>query len=140
MSATVLFVCVHNSGRSQMAAAFFNLMAKGKAKALSAGTKPADTVNPVVVEAMREVGIDISSNRPQMLTMDLVEKADRMITMGCGEDTEAVCPAGFLETEDWELEDPHGKRLEEVREIRDEVKRRVENLLTEMQIVGKQHE
>lgn len=140
MSVTVLFVCVHNSGRSQMAAAFFNLMAKGKAKAFSAGTKPADTVNPVVVEAMREVGIDISGNRPQMLTMDLVEKADRMITMGCGADAEAVCPAGFLETEDWALDDPHGKPIEEVRKIRDEVKRRVENLLTEMQIIGKQHE
>ena len=132
MSVTVLFVCVHNSGRSQMAAAFFNLMAKGKVKAFSAGTKPADTVNPAVVEAMREAGIDISDNKPQMLTIDLVEKAERMITMGCGEDTEAVCPAGFLETEDWALEDPHGKTIEEVRKIRDEVKRRVKKLIVDL--------
>lgn len=132
MSATVLFVCAHNSGRSQMAAAFFNSMAAGRAQVYSAGTQPADSVNTVVVEAMKEIGIDISGNKPQMLTMDLVEKADRMITMGCGEDTGAVCPAGFLETEDWALDDPHRKSLEEVRKIRDEVKRRVANLLMEL--------
>ena len=97
---TVLFVCVHNSGRSQMAEAYYNLLAKGKAQGLSAGTQPADEVNPVVVEAMKEVGIDISSNKPKRLTMDMVEKADRMITMGCGAEAEAVCPAGFSETED----------------------------------------
>jgi arsenate reductase len=138
MSVTVLFVYVHNSGRSQMAAAFFSLMAKGKAKAFSAGTKPADTVNPVVVEAMREVGIDISGNKPQMLTMDLVEQADRMITMGCGADAEAICPAGFLETEDRALDDPHGKPIEEVRKIRDEVKRRVEKLIVDLDGSDKQ--
>ena len=81
---TVLFVCIHNSGRSQMAEAFFNHMAKGKAEALSAGTQPAKNVYPVVVEAMREVGIDISGNMPKALTLDMVEKADRVITMGCG--------------------------------------------------------
>jgi len=117
-----------------MAAAFFNLLAKGKANAFSAGTQPAETVSPVVVEAMKEVGIDISGNKPQLLTMDLVEKADRMITMGCGADAEAVCPAGFLETEDWSLDDPFGKSIEEVRKIRDEVRRRVENLLIELDI------
>ena len=129
---TVLFVCVHNSGRSQMAEAFFNLLAKGRAKGLSAGTQPADRVNPVVVEAMKEVGIDISSNKPKTLKMDIVEKVDRMITMGCGAEAEAVCPARFVETEDWELEDPKDKSLEEIRKIRDEIKERVTKLIEEM--------
>jgi len=127
----VLFVCVHNSGRSQVAEAFFNQLAKGKARAYSAGTQPADTVNSVVVEAMREVGIDISGNKPKALTMDMVEKADKMITMGCGAEAEAVCPASFIETEDWTLEDPKGKSLEQVRKIRDEIKNRVVKLLGE---------
>jgi arsenate reductase len=122
---TVLFVCVHNSGRSQMAEAFFNQLAKGKAKGLSAGTQPADKVNPVVVTAMKEVGIDIGANKPKALTIDMVEKADRMITMGCGAETEGVCPASFIETEDWKLDDPKGKPIEEVRRIRDEVRERV---------------
>lgn len=125
---TVLFVCVHNSGRSQMAEAFFNRLAGGRARALSAGTKPADKVNPMVVEAMREAGIDISGNKPKALTMDMLEKADRVITMGCG--AEAACPASFVETEDWQLEDPAGKRLPEVRKIRDEIKDRVTKLFT----------
>ncbi|MBC8477670.1 MAG: arsenate reductase ArsC [Dehalococcoidia bacterium] len=129
---TVLFVCVHNSGRSQMAEAFFNKLAKGKARALSAGTQPGDKVNPVVVVAMKEVGMDISGNKPRALTMDMVENADRMVTMGCGADAEAVCPASFIETEDWALEDPHGKDLEVVRKIRDEVKERVMRLIEEM--------
>ena len=103
---TILFVCVHNSGRSQMAEAFFNQMTKGKALAISAGTQPADEVNPLVIEAMREVGIDISGNRPKMLTIDMVEKADKMITMGCGTDAQAVCPTSFIEAEDWALERP----------------------------------
>lgn len=129
---TVLFVCVHNSGRSQMAEVFFNKLAGGKAQAYSAGTQPADEVNPVVGEAMKEVGIDISGNKPKMLTMDLVEKAHRMITMGCGADAEEVCPASFIETEDWALEDPHGKPIEVVRKIRDEVKERVTRLVREI--------
>ena len=129
---TVLFVCVHNSGRSQMAEAFFNKLAGGKAQALSAGTQPADEVNPVVVEAMREAGIDISGNKPKALTLEMVEKADRMITMGCGAEAGAVCPATFIETEDWALEDPKGKSLERVRKIRDEIKERVVKLLTEI--------
>ena len=126
---TVLFVCVHNSGRSQVAEAYFNLLAKGKAQGLSAGTQPADEVNPVVVKAMKEVYIDISDNKPKALTMDMVERADRMITMGCGAEAEAVCPAGLIETEDWALEDPKGKLLEQVRKIRDEIKERVIELL-----------
>ncbi len=128
---TVLFVCVLNSGRSQIAEAYFNLLAKGKAKGLSAGTQPADKINPVVVEAMREVGIDITGNKPKALTIDMVEKADRVITMGCGAEAEAVCPASFIETEDWPLEDPKGKSLEQVRKIRDEIKERVIKLLNQ---------
>jgi len=129
---TVLFVCVHNSGRSQMAEAFFNKLAGGKAQALSAGTQPANEVNPVVVEAMREAGINIASKKPKALTMDMVEKAERMITMGCGAEAEAVCPASFIETEDWALEDPKGKSLEQVRKIRDEIKERVARLFSEL--------
>ena len=126
----VLFVCVHNSGRSQMAEAFFNQLAKGKAQALSAGTQPAQTVNPIVAEAMREVSIDISRNKPKALTMEMLEQADRVITMGCG--AEAVCPASFVQTEDWSLEDPEGKTLQQVRRIRDEIKNRVVKLLAEL--------
>ncbi len=115
-----------------MAEALFNQLAKGKARALSAGTQPADTVNPVVVEVMRGVGIDISGNKPKALTMDMVEKADRMITMGCGAEAEATCPASFIETEDWALEDPKGKTIEAVRKIRDEIKKRVTRLISEI--------
>ncbi|MDD5500604.1 MAG: arsenate reductase ArsC [Candidatus Omnitrophica bacterium] len=128
----VLFVCVHNSGRSQMAEAFFNKLARGKAQALSAGTQPASAVNPVVVEAMREARINISGNKPKMLTFDMVKKADRMITMGCGAEAEGVCPASFIETEDWALEDPKGETLEQVRKIRDEIKERVNRLVKEI--------
>ncbi len=115
-----------------MAEAFFNQMAKGKAQAYSAGTQPADRVNPVVVEAMQEVGIYISGNKPKALTIDMVEKADKMVTMGCGAEAEAVCPASFIETEDWSLEDPEGKTLQQVRLIRDEIKKRVVKLLAEL--------
>jgi len=125
----MLFVCVHNSGRSQMAEAFFNKLAEGKAKAISAGTQPADEVNPVVVEAMREVGIDISANKPKALTPEMMDKANRIVTMGCG--AEGVCPASLVETEDWALEDPKGKTLEQVRKIRDSIKERVVKLLGE---------
>ena len=126
----ILFVCVHNAGRSQMAEAFFNQLAKGKVKGFSAGTQPADKVNPVVVEAMREVGIDISRRKPKMLTLKMLEDVDRVITMGCG--VEGVCPASFVPTEDWQLEDPEGKPIGQVRQIRDEVKARVEGLIKEL--------
>ncbi len=129
---TVVFVCVHNSGRSQMAEAFFSRLAKGRAKAYSAGTQPADWVDPGVVQVMREVGIDISANKPKMLTFEMVEKADRMITMGCGAEAAAVCPASFIETEDWALDDPHGQPVEQVRRIRDEIERRVTKLVAEI--------
>jgi protein-tyrosine-phosphatase len=118
-----------------MAEAFFNQMAKGKALALSAGTQPGDKVNPVVVQAMREVGIDISANKPKMLTLEMIEKADRMITMGCGADAGGLCPASFVETEDWALEDPKGKTLEQVRVIRDEIRKRVAKLVGEVTAV-----
>lgn len=130
---TFMFVCIHNSGRSQMAEAFLNDMAGGKAQAFSAGTQPADEVNPVVVEAMREVGLDISGKKPQSLTLEMDDRADRMITMGCGADAGAVCPASFLESEDWELEDPAGKPIEEVRKIRDEIRKRVAKLLENLE-------
>lgn len=126
---TVLFICVHNAGRSQMAEAFFNKFAQGKARALSAGTDPAVTVNLTVVEAMREVGIDISRNKPKALTPEMVDQADKVVTMGCG--AEKVCPATWVQTEDWELEDPKGKSIEKVREIRDEIRARVLKMLEE---------
>jgi arsenate reductase len=129
---TVVFVCVHNSGRSQMAEALFNQMAQGRAQATSAGTQPADKVNSVVVEAMREVGLDIGANKPRLLTFDMVDNADRMITMGCGAEAGDLCPASFIETEDWALEDPKGKPIERVREIRDQIKGRVAKLVEEI--------
>lgn len=127
----VLFVCVHNAGRSQMAEAFFNQMAKGKAKGFSAGTEPADKVNPVVVKAMREVDMDISRRKPKMLTLKMLEDVDRVVTMGCG--VEGVCPASFVPTEDWQLEDPEDKPIEKVRQIRDGIKAKIETLVKELQ-------
>jgi len=129
---TVLFVCIHNAGRSQMAEAFFNQLANGKARAISAGSKPADRVNPIAAEAMREIGLDISQNNPKLLTVELMEQATMVITMGCGEDT--ACPASWVETEDWALEDPAGKPIEQIRKIRDEIKARVRRLITAMNL------
>jgi arsenate reductase len=123
----ILFVCVHNAGRSQMAEAYFNQMAKGKAKGFSAGTQPADKVNPVVVVAMREVGIDIGHRKPKLLRLEMLENVERVITMGCG--AEDVCPASFVPTEDWQLEDPERKPIEIVRRIRDEIRAKVEELV-----------
>jgi arsenate reductase len=132
---TVLFVCVHNAGRSQMAAAFFNRLGRGKAIAVSAGTAPATAVNPVVVAAMQEAGIDISAEKPRLLDVDMIINAAKMITMGCGAEAEATCPASFAETEDWQLEDPAGQPIEKVRPIRDEIERRVRLLIEEMELV-----
>lgn len=126
----VLFVCVHNAGRSQMAEALFNLIANNGVRAESAGTKPASEVNPVVVQAMAEVGIDISTNRPRLLTFEMIEDSERVITMGCG--VEESCPASFVPTEDWDLDDPAGQPIEKVRQIRDEIKSRVQQLLREL--------
>jgi protein-tyrosine-phosphatase len=107
-------------------------MARGKAIAISAGSKPAEKVNPIAVEAMREKHIDFSQNKPKLLTIELMEQASRVITMGCGEDT--ACPASWVETEDWELEDPAGKPIDQVRKIRDEIESRVKNLLIDLKI------
>jgi len=124
---TVVFACVHNAGRSQMAAALFNALADpSKAIGLSAGTKPASRVHPEVVEVLREVGIDASPNQPQLLTRELVASAELLVTMGCGEE----CPvAAGVRRLDWPLRDPKGLPLEEVRRIRDEVRARVEELV-----------
>jgi len=131
----VVFVCVHNSGRSKIAEAFFNQLAQGRVMvATSAGTQPGAGVNPTVVEAMREVGIDLSGERPRQLTPEMWRGADRVITMGCG--VADSCPAGFLTTEDWGLDDPHGQPLEVVRAIRDQVKQRVEELIASLQKEG----
>jgi len=121
---TVVFACVHNAGRSQMAAAFFNAMAgANRARAISAGTQPAERVHPEVVEAMREVGIDLTNARPQRLTPELASGAAWLITMGCGD----ACPfVPGARTEDWPLTDPKDLDLDGVRKIRDEVRSRVE--------------
>jgi arsenate reductase len=126
---TVLFACVHNAGRSQMAAALFNTHADPqKARAISAGTRPADRVHPEVVEAMREIGIDVSVSQPQHLSHDLAAQSDVLVTMGCGDE----CPfvPGVIR-DDWPLEDPKGKSADDVRRIRDEIRDRVEQLIAE---------
>jgi arsenate reductase (thioredoxin) len=124
---TVIFACVHNAGRSQMAAALFNRFADpGKAHAISAGTQPAARVHPEVVDALREKAIDVSQATPQKLTEELARHAELLITMGCGDE----CPVvPGLRRDDWPLEDPKGKPLERVREIRDDVEARVRALL-----------
>ena len=127
----ILFVCVHNSGRSQMAEAFFNRLGGGKAEAGSAGTDPAPVIDPTVIQVMREAGMDLSGKVPKALTPEMLEGAERVITMGCG--VEGVCPATFMETEDWGLPDPKGQPIERVREIRDEIRRRVIDLLARME-------
>ena len=126
---TVLFVCVHNAGRSQMAAGFLEHLGEGRVEVLSAGSEPTDRVNPVAVAAMAEVGIDIAAATPKVLTADAVQVSDAVVTMGCGD----ACPF-FPGTryEDWELDDPAGQGIEEVRPIRDEIRRRVERLVEEL--------
>ncbi|WP_025156741.1 arsenate reductase ArsC [Leifsonia aquatica] len=126
---TVLFVCVHNAGRSQMAAAFLRELAGGRVEVLSAGSEPADRLNTAVVQAMAEVGIDIVNEQPKILTTEAVRESDVVITMGCG-DTCPIFPGKRYE--DWELTDPAGRAVDEVRTIRDEIRRRVENLLAEL--------
>jgi arsenate reductase (thioredoxin) len=127
----ILFVCVENAGRSQMAEAFAKKYGGGKIEASSAGNKPAQTVNPVVVEAMKEKGIDISQNKPKMLTFQMAQDSDLVVTMGC--DAYGICPGPFFKpTVDWALEDPKDKPIEKVREIRDEIEEKVKNLLSEL--------
>ena len=125
----VLFVCVHNAGRSQMAAGWLRALAGDAVEVRSAGSLPADQVNPAAVQAMAEVGIDLAGQQPRVLTTDAVEASDVVVTMGCGD----ACPV-FPGTRylDWALEDPAGQRVEAVRPIRDEIERRVRGLLAEL--------
>ena len=126
---TVLFVCVHNAGRSQMAAGWLRELAGDRIQVLSAGSAPADSVNPAAVEAMAEVGIDIAGQQPQLLADSAVESSDVVITMGCGD----VCPIyPGTRYEDWKLDDPAGQGIEAVRPIRDEIKRRIEDLIASL--------
>jgi len=126
----ILFVCVENAGRSQMAEAFANKYGKDRFFVSSAGNKPADKVNPIVVEALKEKSIDISMNQPKLLTFQIVQDADLIVTMGCNDN--GICPGPFFKpTIDWKLEDPKGKPIEKVREIRDDIERRVQNLIAE---------
>ncbi|MFF8790459.1 arsenate reductase ArsC [Streptomyces sp. NPDC015125] len=126
---SVLFVCVHNAGRSQMAAGFLTHLAQDKVEVRSAGSAPANAVNPAVVEAMTEVGIDISAQRPKVLTPEAVQSSDVVITMGCGD----ACPV-FPGTRylDWKLSDPAGQGIDAVRPIRDDIEHRVRGLLAEL--------
>ena len=125
----VLFVCVHNAGRSQMAAAFLSRLGEGRIDVRSAGSTPADEIHPVVVQAMEEVGIDLSAERPKRIDDDVVRASDVVITMGCGD----ACPIyPGKRYEDWEVEDPSGRSLEEVRGIRDDLERRVIELVSDL--------
>jgi arsenate reductase len=125
---TVLFVCVHNAGRSQMAAGWLTSMAGDRIEVRSAGSEPADQINPLAVQAMAEVGIDIATEQPKILTVDAVSHADVVVTMGCGD----TCPYfPGKRYEDWELTDPAGQPIEVVREVRDDIKLRVQALLDE---------
>jgi arsenate reductase len=126
---SVLFVCVHNAGRSQMAAAFLTHLSQGRVEVRSAGSAPADQVNPAAVQAMAEVGIDIAAQQPKILTDQAVRASDVVITMGCGD----TCPFyPGKRYEDWVLEDPAGQGVESVRPIRDEIRRRIEALLAQL--------
>jgi arsenate reductase len=126
---TVLFVCVHNAGRSQMAAGWLTSLAGDRVEVRSAGSEPAELINPIAVAAMREVGIDIAGEQPKVLTVDAVSHADVIVTMGCGD----TCPYyPGKRYEDWHLTDPAGQPIEVVREVRDEIKHRVELLLREL--------
>jgi len=126
---TVLFVCVHNAGRSQMAAGYLRALAGDRVDVLSAGSEPKDVINPVAVAAMAEEGIDIADNTPKVLTVDAVRESDVVITMGCGD----ACPIfPGKRYEDWQLDDPAGQAIEAVRPIRDEIRARIETLLTEL--------
>ena len=126
----VLFVCVENAGRSQMAEAFAKKYGKDKFMVSSAGNKPADKINPVVVEAMKEKGIDISTNKPKLLNFQMAQESDLIVTMGCND--QGICPGPFFKpTVDLKLEDPKGKPIEKVLEIRDEIERQVQKLITD---------
>ncbi|MEV7846210.1 arsenate reductase ArsC [Streptomyces cyaneofuscatus] len=128
---SVLFVCVHNAGRSQMAAAFLTHLSEGRVEVRSAGSTPADAVNPAAVQAMAEAGIDLSAETPKVLTVDAVRASDVVITMGCGDTCPVLPGKRYL---DWKLDDPAGQGVEAVRPIRDEIEGRVRGLLAELGI------
>jgi protein-tyrosine-phosphatase len=130
--ATALFVCLHNAGRSQMSAALFEQAAAGRHRALSAGTTPADRVHPEVVAVMRELGIDLSDRTPRRLTRELAEQADVVVTMGCGDQCPYVPGKRYV---DWDLPDPSGRPIDEVRRTRDDITRRVEGLVAELDLM-----
>ena len=126
---TVLFVCIHNAGRSQMAAGFMEKLSNGKVTVLSAGSAPKDSINPMAIQAMAEVGIDIANNQPKILTTEAVQESDVVITMGCGD----TCPFyPGKRYEDWVLDDPAGQSIEKVRIIRDQIQQKVQSLLAEI--------
>ena len=125
----VLFVCTHNAGRSQIAQALFERAAHGRHAAASAGTAPADRVHPEVIEVMHELGIDVAQRRPQLLTPELAQHADVVVTMGCGDQCPFIPGKRYI---DWELEDPKGRPVEEIRATRDEIARRVAKLIAEL--------
>jgi arsenate reductase len=127
--AHALFVCLHNAGRSQMSEALFDRAAGGRHSAASAGTEPAERVHPEVVEAMRELGVDLADRTPRRLSRELAERADVVVTMGCGDACPYIPGRRYL---DWELEDPRGRSLDEVRATRDEIARRVDALVAEL--------
>jgi arsenate reductase (thioredoxin) len=127
--ARVLFVCLHNAGRSQMSEALFTRAAGGRHEAESAGTTPGEQVHPEVVSAMRELGIDLADRKPQLLTREAAERADVVVTMGCGDECPYIPGKRYL---DWDLEDPKGKPIEAVRRTRDEIAKRVEQLVREL--------
>ena len=127
--AHVLFVCLHNAGRSQMSRALFERAADGRHGAASAGTTPAERVHPEVIEAMRELGIDLGDRSPKRLTVEMAEEADVVVTMGCGDECPYIPGKRYV---DWELPDPKGRPLEEVRQVRDEIQRRVAELVKEL--------
>ena len=127
--ATVLFACLHNAGRSQMSAALFERAAGGRHRALSAGTTPGDRVHPEVVEVMGELGIDLSGRMPRRLTRELAEQADVVVTMGCGDECPYIPGKRYL---DWDLPDPKGRPLDEVRATRDDIAERVQALVVEV--------
>jgi len=129
MTTSVLFVCIHNAGRSQMAAGYLTALSGGSIEVRSGGSEPGDQINPMAIAAMAEEGIDISQGLPQLMTTEQVRDSDVVITMGCGD----VCPIfPGKRYEDWELVDPAGKSLDDVRPIRDDIKRRVEELLAQL--------
>jgi protein-tyrosine-phosphatase len=128
--ATVLFVCLHNAGRSQMSQALFERAAAGRHTSLSAGTTPAEGVHPEVITVMQELGIDLSDHTPQLLTRELAEQADVVVTMGCGDACPYIPGTRYI---DWDLPDPKGRPLDEIRATRDDIARRVEQLVTELE-------